>query len=329
MLVRTPRGGKDHWLFMQKRREPVERILKHNFTLRDEERLDELEKTKQFLAEIKMDGSHELIHVTKHGLRLASHRVSKRDGELIEHTDKVPHLRDIQMPGYEGTVMHGEIWHPKGPNFVASVLNSSVHRARHLQQQHGPLRVKVFDVRQIGQQSMEDRPYFDRRLLGMALLAKTDSPHLHYIRGTRSNFRGFYERVNEGREFRYKNHPSDGIVLKRLDAPYKDEPWHKVKPTDETDLHVVDYTEEMSILGRPKSRLGALVVETPEGKRVNVGSGFKHHERQWLWDHRDQLKGEVVKVKFHSRNGGPDTTGPRFVGLHPDKSSLAGLMEKQ
>lgn len=329
VLVRTPRGKHDHWLLTQKRVQPVERILKHNFTLRDAERLDELEATGEYIAEVKMDGSHELIHVTKHGLRLASHRVSKRDGELIEHTDKVPHLRDVKMPGYEGTVMHAEIWHPKGPNFVAGVLNSSVARARHMQQQHGPLKLKVFDMSVVSGESIEADPYDARRLKCMAILAKPEnsSPDIHYIRGTKTNFKGFYERVNDGREFRYKNHPSDGVVLKRLDAPYKSAPWHKVKPSDETDLPVVDYTEEMSILGRPKGRLGALIVETPEGKRVNVGSGFSHAQRQWLWDHRDRLAGEVVKVKFHSRNGGPSTTGPRFVGLHNDKSELAGLME--
>jgi DNA ligase-1 len=328
ILIRTPRGEQDHWLFTQKRVAPLDQIEKHGFALREEDRLKELEETGEYIAEVKMDGSHELLHINEHGIRLTSHRVSKRDGMLIEHSDKVPHLRDIRVPGYDGTVMHGELWHPKGANFVAGVLNSSVARARHLQQQHGPLRVKVFDLKTVGGINCETQSYGERRLMAMAIIAMADTEHIHYIRGTRSNFGAFYERVNEGREFRYKNHPSDGVVLKRMGASYKESPWYKVKPVDDHDLTVVGVTEEHSVHGEPKGSLGALVVETPEGKRVNVGSGFTRTQREWLWEHREELPGEVAMVRFHARDG-QKWTGPRFVNLHPGKSSLAGLQELQ
>jgi bifunctional non-homologous end joining protein LigD len=320
--------AKNGWLFIQKEYKPLERVEKHAFKVKPDEQLRALEDEQRFIAEVKVDGSHELIHVTENGLRLASHRISKRTGKVIEHSDKVPHLRDQLGKAKPGTLFHGEIFHDDGANFTAGILNSNVERAREIQKQHGPMKVKVFDIARFEGESVEHLPYHQRMELAKKVIEQLDNPHIHYVRGTRSNFREFYNRVNAGKEFRYQSHPTDGIVVKDLNAPYKNGPWLKVKPTDEHDLTVVDSTEELSILGVPKGALGALIVETPDGKLVNVGTGFTRAQRQWLWKHRAELPGEVVKVKFHERKGQP-WTGPRFEGLHPGKSDLAGVMEAE
>lgn len=46
-----------------------------------------------------------------------------------------------------------------------------------------------------------------------------------------------------------------------------------------------------------KGRLGALVCETGDGVRFNIGTGFTAQQRQEIWDERDDLLGTLVKYK--------------------------------
>jgi DNA ligase-1 len=56
--------------------------------------------------------------------------------------------------------------------------------------------------------------------------------------------------------------------------------------------------------------LGALVCETPEGVRFNIGTGFSDAERLVLWESRDALVGKLVSYKHFAAAGVKDA--PRF-----------------
>jgi len=72
----------------------------------------------------------------------------------------------------------------------------------------------------------------------------------------------------------------EGLMLHRGASLYKGERGNdllKVKPYDDAEARVI---EHLPGKGRHSTRLGALVVETPEGKRFRLGTGLTDAERE-------------------------------------------------
>jgi len=72
----------------------------------------------------------------------------------------------------------------------------------------------------------------------------------------------------------------EGLMLHRGASLYKGERGNdllKVKPYDDAEARVI---EHLPGKGRHSNRLGALVVETPEGKRFRLGTGLTDAERE-------------------------------------------------
>ena len=74
----------------------------------------------------------------------------------------------------------------------------------------------------------------------------------------------------------------------------------KVKSWFYNDVKIIGYEEGQ---GEFKGTLGSLIVDY-KGYPCGVGSGFKRDERDWLWEHRDELIDRVctVKCKLESKN---------------------------
>ncbi len=71
----------------------------------------------------------------------------------------------------------------------------------------------------------------------------------------------------------------EGLVLHRADALYlagRSDALLKLKPQLDAEARVVAHLPGK---GRNAGRLGALLVETPEGQRFRIGSGLSDHER--------------------------------------------------
>jgi len=72
----------------------------------------------------------------------------------------------------------------------------------------------------------------------------------------------------------------EGLMLHRGASLYKGERGNdllKVKPYDDAEARVI---EHLPGKGRHSTRLGALVVETPDGKRLRLGTGLTDAERE-------------------------------------------------
>lgn len=76
------------------------------------------------IAEMKMDGHRGTIHMGKHTNRVFSRRVSSKTDWYNENTDQVPHIRDLTLPEYEGTVLDGEFDFGTTSMGVQSVMGS-------------------------------------------------------------------------------------------------------------------------------------------------------------------------------------------------------------
>lgn len=99
----------------------------------------------------------------------------------------------------------------------------------------------------------------------------------------------------------------------------------KLKPENDSEAKIVGFEELMHNLDAGNSKmkanlvpggvLGALIVDW-NGVVFNIGTGFTHAQRDYIWQHRVQLLNEYVTFKYMETF--PDTGAPRspvFKGL--------------
>lgn len=105
----------------------------------------------------------------------------------------------------------------------------------------------------------------------------------------------------------------EGLMLHRGDSFYRAErndDLLKVKTHEDAEARVLQHLPGQ---GRHAGRLGALLVETPEGARFRLGTGFSDAQR----DHPPAV-GEWVTYRFRGVNGSGVPRFASFVRVRPD-----------
>lgn len=108
----------------------------------------------------------------------------------------------------------------------------------------------------------------------------------------------------------------EGIIIRDHLAPYirrRSTQMMKFKPKRSDTYQIVGYEEEISIHGRPKDRLGSLLVRDPEGNTFSVGSGLTEADRIVYWDRREDLIGQTAQIAYQNLTTGRKV--PRFPVL--------------
>ena len=114
---------------------------------------------------------------------------------------------------------------------------------------------------------------------------------------------------------------SEGVVVKYQDS--RDQ-WFKVKANDTLDVKVVRCIEGT---GKFAGSLGAMVVEGPTCVESEIGSfQLTNEQRQWIWQHRNVLTGQIAEVKALTVNESGAIRAGVFVRFHPSKSEQGLLM---
>jgi hypothetical protein len=114
---------------------------------------------------------------------------------------------------------------------------------------------------------------------------------------------------------------SEGIVVKYKDAV---DDWFKVKANDTPDVRVIRCLEGA---GKFTGSLGAMVVEGPTGVESEIGSfHLTNQQRQWIWDHRQALTGQIAEVRAMNVNESGAIRGGAFVRFHPSRSEQGLLL---
>jgi ATP-dependent DNA ligase len=95
----------------------------------------------------------------------------------------------------------------------------------------------------------------------------------------------------------------EGIIVRHIEAPYirrRSIYMMKFKPRREDVYEIIGSVEEISQDGVPKNSLGALICRSPESptELFNVGTGFTRDDRLRLWESRESLPGNFVRVKY-------------------------------
>ena len=105
----------------------------------------------------------------------------------------------------------------------------------------------------------------------------------------------------------------EGLMLHRGGSLYRSERNNdllKVKPYDDAEARVVGHVTGK---GRNSHRLGALVVETPEGKRFKLGTGLTDAERE-----NPPAIGAWVTYRFNGTNASGLPRFARFMRVRED-----------
>lgn len=111
----------------------------------------------------------------------------------------------------------------------------------------------------------------------------------------------------------------EGIMLKDVDAPYysgrRSRAWLKLKEQTTYDCKVVGFQPGK---GRYDGAAGALLILSPKGKVVAVGSGLTDDQRLEIYDHPGRWVGQMVEVACQEFTPSGSMRHPVFVRVRAD-----------
>jgi len=162
-----------------------------------------------------------------------------------------------------------------------------------------------------------DTVFADRYAMASAIVRELDHPSIRTspILAT-SNSKQVWEAVAS----EVLMNGGEGVVLKRVDAPYSPDKRNydlmKIKEEVTADLIVVGMTEGE---GKYVGTLGALILEDKDFGRHSV-SGMTDQQRDEWWANPEEIKGRVVEIKAMKRLADGTYREPRFKAIRYDKT---------
>jgi DNA ligase D-like protein (predicted ligase) len=248
------------------------------------------------LFEVKWDGARVIAFIDRGRLRLQSRR-------LLDITYRYPDLKETLPKALKRrqAVLDGElIAIGPGGNPDFGLLQSR-------EQQQNPFRIRVaaervpvvyvaFDVLQVGERPLIDRPLAERRKVLSWIIRP--GPSLVESQGVVGPGRALFEAVRaQGLE---------GIMAKRLDSPYligkRSSLWLKIKPRQSEVFHIIGYTPGK---GYRAGQFGALAIGEMTHAEMRymgrVGSGLTDEQLADIINRLRPLEtGEVSKAGRHA-----------------------------
>jgi DNA ligase-1 len=202
--------------------------------------------------------------------------------------------------GWPSEPMDGELWAGRG-RFEEAM--STVRQHKPDEEAWRRIRFMVFDL------PTHPGTFTDRIAAYHGLVSRIDQPWVRAVPQERvPNHAALMARLN-----RMVRDGGEGLMLHRGDAPYRalrGDDLLKVKSHQDDEARVVGHLPGQ---GRHSGRLGALVVETPDGLRFRLGTGFNDAQRE-----HPPAVGEWVTYRFRGLNASGVPRFASFVRVRPD-----------
>lgn len=147
----------------------------------NEEQLEEMFTSDDYLIEEKKDGTRATLHIRKDGNRLFSRRISKKTDWYTENTDSVPHIRDLKIPiSLRGTIIDGELSIPNGDfKDISSIMNCLWDEAILRQQEMNKwVQLNAFDIIYYKGVYVAKMPLLKRKELLKKVVQEINSPYI-------------------------------------------------------------------------------------------------------------------------------------------------------
>jgi len=284
-----------------------------------------------YLAEEKLDGERFRMHIFEDGNRFDSRCLSKKTGLFTEKTGNVPHLANLKIPKLAGTIFDGEIKFGIDSMSTSTIMGCLPEEAVERQYNAGKwVSYYIFDVIFYKGQDVRDLPYYVRK----EIVYKEWVNHLKKNEFFKlpscatKDKKAFCEKIwKDGGE---------GVILKKLDAPYTDKKaWVKVKKAATYDVVVMGYVEanQMTVKkGEDKATISRLAKngwigalefgQYVDGKLKKFGqcSGMPDDIRKLFSENKRTMLYAVITIEAQSRI--PKTgyfRHPRFLRMRTDK----------
>lgn len=282
------------------------------------------------LLSSKIDGAHNLFVFPRTGqnLRVMSYRPSARETGIIEHTHKVPGIRDgIKTPSeLRNTIVRGELYarDPQTDQAVkakdlSGILNSNVWRSREKQKSLGDLRAVIFDVVQHKGKSLEEAPYDEKLKVLESIVQKHPGVfELPRIAASAKEKQKLFNQIQAGEI----PETTEGVVL--WDREGNKSPI-KAKFRPEHDVHIRGFFPGGGKY-EGKGVGGFNYSHTPRGEIVGrVGTGLTDAQREHMYRNPGLYQGLIAKVRaldvYKNKKGKPGALrAPSFSGMHLDKN---------
>ena len=202
--------------------------------------------------------------------------------------------------GWPTEPMDGELWAGRG-RFEEAL--STVRQQTPNDEAWRRIRFMVFDV------PAHTAPFTDRIAAYHGLVSRIDQPWVRAVPQERvANHAALMTKLD-----RMVKDGGEGLMLHRGDAPYRavrNDDLLKVKTHEDAEARVVGHLPGQ---GRHTGRLGALQVETPEGVRFRLGTGFTDAQRE----HPPAL-GEWVTYRYRGVSAKGVPRFASFLRVRPD-----------
>jgi DNA ligase-1 len=202
--------------------------------------------------------------------------------------------------GWPREPLDGELWAGRG-HFEDAL--STVRRQTPDDAAWRRIRFMVFDL------PAHPGPFTERIAAYHGIVSRLDQPWVRAVPQERvSSHAALMARLD-----RMVKDGGEGLMLHRGDAPYRalrSDDLLKVKTHEDAEARVIAHLPGQ---GRHAGRLGALQVETPEGVRFRLGTGFSDAQRQ-----RPPAVGEWVTYRFRGLNASGVPRFASFLRVRPD-----------
>ncbi len=234
---------------------PLEQVspqLARDITELPEKEREEILKSDRFACGEKKNGIRGILHIRPERNRFTSRNRCSGSYLLNELTGNVPHLCDLDLSQWKGSIFDGELYVPD--KFVkldsltnalegtSALLHCSPEKAREYQESTGQrIHYHIFDVIRA-----EDK---DLRPLSLRSRLEYLDEFKRFIKSSgQDHFIEFEDLILKDKEQYFKqiiNAGGEGIVLKDLEAPYfpgaRSSSWLKLKRSDTVDAIIIGH----------------------------------------------------------------------------------------
>jgi len=249
--------------------------------------------TKPYLvAEPKLDGSRYVLYLghdpyNRHaGHTLLSRRTSTVDGKLVDRTANVPHITSVEYPGFDFTVIDGEI---QSDDFAGtnSIMNSAPKVAIQKQEIAGKLKYHVWDIMIYRGQDIRGLPLEQRRKVLETVVELLDNPYITCVPQKTGDLQTYFNEIVAA--------GGEGIVVKDIRQSYGCG-WAKYKKAYDVSCVITGWKPGN---GKYATQVGSLAISVFSGdKLVEIGfaSGFDDKMRLELSVNFEKYRNTVIDV---------------------------------
>lgn len=224
--------------------------------------------------------------------RWTGHKLLTRNGNTI-------HAPRWFTQGWPDTVMDGELWTARGQfEEIASVVLSETPDNR-----WRDVKLMLFDLPAL------DKPFYQRVKAMEMLVAHTDNPYLSVIRQfTLSNNQALQSELDT-----ITRAGGEGLMLHHKNARYtngRSASLLKAKRYEDDEARVIAHIPGR---GQFAGMLGAILVETRQGVRFKIGSGFSEAQRR-----QPPAIGSWITFKHYGFTSGGIPRFASFMHIRPN-----------